>query len=99
MSTAATGPRSQSPDPLRRFMPVYACVAISASVAALGVQAVGHYKGVVEAALILIATPAIAGVIALGWSSAFALAGIVQQMFFSHRVRQRPINRGFAGAK
>jgi|GEM_PF-5514972 len=99
MSTVATDPRLQNPDPLRRFMPVYACVAILASVAALGLQAIGHYKGIVEAALIIFAAPAIAGVIALGWSSAFALAGIVQQLFFSHRVRQRPIQRGFAGAK
>lgn len=80
-------------------MPIYACVAIAGSLLALGLQAVGHFTGLIGAALVLIAVPAIVSVIAVGWSSAFALAGIVQQKFFSHHVRLRPVQRGMAGAK
>ena len=82
-------------DPLHGFAAAYACAMIVASAAALALQTTGHFSGFLGAALVIIAMPAIVGVIALGCSSAVAAASVVQRAFFAgsckHKVLPRQI--------
>jgi hypothetical protein len=82
-----------------RFAAMYACAAVAASAAALALQVLGHFTGLVGAALVLIAMPAIVSVIAVGCSSAYAVAGVVQQAFFAYTVHREPAQRDMVAAK
>jgi hypothetical protein len=99
MSTAALRPRPRRADPLDRFTAAYACITVAASVAALGLQTFGHFTGLLGATLVLVAMPAVISAIALGCSSAVALAGVVQGLFFSHAVHVKSAQRDMFAAK
>jgi hypothetical protein len=87
MNAIARRPHVLIGDSLHRFTAAYACIAVAASVAALGLQTFGHFTGLFGTALVVIAVPAITGAIAGGCFVAVALAGIVEQAFVSNAVR------------
>jgi hypothetical protein len=99
MNSAPLGSKPSAANPLHGFAAAYAFAAIAASSAALAMQTTGHFTGLVGAALVILAMPAIVSAIAVGCSSAVAAAGVVQHAFFAHSVNSKPVPRTFTSAK
>jgi hypothetical protein len=99
MNTTSHRSKPAGADPQHGFAAAYACAAIAASAAALALQTSGHFTGLFGATLVILAMPAIVGVIAVGCSSAVAAAGLVQQAFFAHSVNEKPLARPITSTK
>jgi Na+/H+-translocating membrane pyrophosphatase len=99
LNTASHRSTRAAANPLHGFAAAYACAAIAASAVALALQTTGHFTGLFGAALVILAMPAIVGVIAVGCSSAVAAAGVVHHAFFTHSVSQKPLSHPITSAK
>jgi hypothetical protein len=99
MNTALHRSKPPRANPLHGFAAAYACAAIVTSAAALALQTTGHFTGLFGAALVILAMPAIVGVIAVGCSSAVAAAGVVHHAFFAHSVSHKPLPHPITSTK